>query len=222
MSSLNNKLALFVVAVLIIFYQMYPQASFQVGDIIFQDLDCGPPCDAIEAVTSGYNGAQLSHCGIITEVKGEDFSQIFVIEAIGDGVIKTPLDEFLDRDDRVIVGRLKNDYQYMISDAITYIENHIFGKPYDYIFDLTDDTYYCSEVIYKGFEMADSTQNLFAINPMTFNEPNTDTPFVHWISYYEELNAEIPEGEPGLNPGGISQSDKIEIIYTFNKPNGMK
>ena len=42
------------------------------------------------------------------------------------------------------------------------------------------------------------------------------------MGYYEELNAEIPEGEPGLNPGGISQSDKIDIIYTFNKPNGMK
>ena len=79
MSSLNNKLALFVVAVLIICNQMYSQVSFQVGDIIFQDLDCGPPCDAIEAVTSGYNGAQLSHCGIITEVKGKDFSQIFII-----------------------------------------------------------------------------------------------------------------------------------------------
>ena len=39
MSSLNNKLALFVVAVLIICNQMYPQVSFQVGDIIFQDLD---------------------------------------------------------------------------------------------------------------------------------------------------------------------------------------
>ena len=171
MSSFNNKLALFVVAILIILSQMYPQTSFKVGDIIFQDLDCGPPCDAIEAVTSGYNGAQLSHCGIITEIQGKEFSQIFVIEAIGDGVIKT---------------------------------------------------YYCSEVIYKGFEMADSTQNLFAINPMTFNEPNTDTPFVHWVSYYEELNAEIPEGKPGLNPGGISQSDKIDIIYTFNKPNGMR
>ena len=71
MSSFNNKLALFVVAILIILSQMYPQTSFKVGDIIFQDLDCGPPCDAIEAVTSGYNGAQLSHCGIITEIQGK-------------------------------------------------------------------------------------------------------------------------------------------------------
>ena len=110
----------------------------------------------------------------------------------------------------------------MISDAINYIESSILGKPYDYIFDLDNDTYYCSEVIYKGFEVADSTQNLFAINPMTFNEPNTNDPFVHWVSYYKELDAEIPEGELGLNPGGMSRSNKIDIIYTFKKPSGMQ
>ena len=31
------------------------------GDLLFQDLDCGPFCDAIEKVTEGYRGAQLSH-----------------------------------------------------------------------------------------------------------------------------------------------------------------
>ena len=221
MNRLNERLALIVVVVLLIlFRQSIPE--FQVGDIVFQDLDCGPPCQAIEAVTSGYNGAQLSHNGIITEVNGKKFNQIFVVEAIGDGVVKTPLDEFLERSDKVIVGRLKSDYTYMIPDAISYIENSILGKPYDYIFDLKDDTYYCSEVIYKGFQIVDSKQNLFIVNPMTFNEPNTNNPFVHWVSYYEALNAEIPEGELGLNPGSMSRSDKLDIIHIFNKPTGME
>ncbi len=144
------------------------------------------------------------------------------MEAIGEGVVKTPLDKFLQRSNKVIVGRLKPDYTYMISDAINYIETSILGKPYDYIFDLENDTYYCSEVIYQGFQVADSTQNLFVINPMTFNEPNSKNPFVHWVTYYEELNAAIPEGELGLNPGGMSQSDKIDIIHTFEKPSGMQ
>ena len=90
------------------------------------------------------------------------------------------------------------------------------------IFDLKDDTYYCSEVIYKGFQIVDSKQNLFIVNPMTFNEPNTNNPFVHWVSYYEELNAEIPEGELGLNPGSMSRSDKLDISHIFNKPTGME
>lgn len=221
MNRLNERLALIVVVLLLIFSRQ-STPELQVGDILFQDLDCGPPCEAIEAVTSGYNGAQLSHNGIITEIKGNKFSQIFVVEAIGERVVKTPLDKFLKRSNKVIVGRLKPDYTYMISDAINYIENSILGKPYDYIFDLENDTYYCSEVIYQGFQSSDSTQNLFAINPMTFNEPNSKNPFVHWVTYYEELNAAIPEGELGLNPGGMSQSDKIDIIHTFKKPSGMQ
>ena len=221
MNRLNERLALIVVVLLLILSRQ-SNPEFQLGDILFQDLDCGPPCEAIEAVTSGYNGAQLSHNGIITEIQGNKFSQIFVVEAIGEEVVKTPLDKFLERSNKVIVGRLKPDYTYMISDAINYIETSILGKPYDYIFDLKDDTYYCSEVIYKGFQIVDSKQNLFIVNPMTFNEPNTNNPFVHWISYYEELNAQIPEGELGLNPGGMSRSDKIDIIHTFKKPSGMQ
>ena len=221
MNRLNERLALIVVVLLLILSRQ-SNPEFQLGDILFQDLDCGPPCEAIEAVTSGYNGAQLSHNGIITEIQGNKFSQIFVVEAIGEEVVKTPLDKFLERSNKVIVGRLKPDYTYMISDAINYIENSILGKPYDYIFDLENDTYYCSEVIYQGFQVSDSTQKLFAINPMTFNEPNSKNPFVHWVTYYEELNAAIPEGELGLNPGGMSQSDKINIIHTFKKPSGMQ
>ena len=194
--------------------------SFQVGDIFFQDLDCGPPCQAIEAVTSGYQGAQLSHCAIITFVGTSNYDTILT-EAIGETVIQTTLHDFLNRSNKVFVGRLKNKYQYMIPDAITYIQTDLNGKPYDYIFDINDDTYYCSEIIYEGLKKADNTQELFSLKPMTFNEPGTDSPFVHWVEYYEELGHPIPEGELGLNPGGMSRSDAIEIVHVYEKPTGM-
>ncbi len=41
----------------------------------------------------------------------------------------------------------------MIPDAIAYIQTDLNGKPYDYIFDITDDTYYCSEIIYEGLKI---------------------------------------------------------------------
>ena len=194
--------------------------SFQVGDIFFQDLDCGPPCQAIEAVTSGYQGAQLSHCAIITFVGTSNYDTILT-EAIGETVIQTTLHDFLNRSNKVFVGRLKNEYQYMIPDAITYIQTDLNGKPYDYIFDINDDTYYCSEIIYEGLKKADNTQELFSLKPMTFNEPGTDSPFVHWGEYYEELGHPIPEGELGLNPGSMSRSDAIEIVHVYEKPTGM-
>ena len=210
----------YILFFLIPFFFSCAKQSFQVGDIFFQDLDCGPPCQAIEAVTSGYQGAQLSHCAIITSV-GTSNHDTILTEAIGETVTQTTLHDFLNRSNKVFVGRLIDEYQYMIPDAITYIQTDLNGKPYDYIFDITDDTYYCSEIIYEGLKIADSSQELFSLKPMTFNEPGTDMPFVHWVDYYEDLGQPIPEGELGLNPGGMSRSDAIEIIYFYEKPTGM-
>ena len=35
----------------------------------------------------------------------------------------------------------------------------------------------------------------------------------YWIAHFETNNAEIPENLPGSNPGDLSQSDKIEIVF---------
>lgn len=196
-----------------------PSFTFQEGDIFFQDLDCGPPCDAIEAVTQGYMGSNLSHCAIITEV-GPDLKTTKLAEAIGETVAETTLEEFLTRSNKVLVGRLKEEHTQLIPIALNHIKNNLLGKPYDFIFDISDDTYYCSEIIYEGLQAADSNQTIMLLNPMTFNEPGTNTPFVHWIEYYNELNHEIPEGKLGLNPGGMSRSEGLEIIYMFEKPSG--
>jgi hypothetical protein len=210
----------YILFFLIPFFFSCAKQSFQVGDIFFQDLDCGPPCQAIEAVTSGYQGAQLSHCAIITSV-GTSNHDTILTEAIGETVTQTTLHDFLNRSNKVFVGRLIDEYQYMITDAITYIQTDLNGKPYDYIFDITDDTYYCSEIIYEGLKKADNTQELFSLKPMTFNEPGTDMPFVHWVDYYEDLGHPIPEGALGLNPGRMSRSDAIDIIHVYEKPTGM-
>jgi hypothetical protein len=218
---MNRYILLILIPCFIIINQSCTKQSFEVGDIFFQDLDCGPPCEAIEAVTSGYQGAQLSHCAIITHIGSSEYDTILT-EAIGATVTDITLHDFLNRSNKVLVGRLKEEYQYMIPDAITHIQTNLNGKPYDYIFDSTDDTYYCSEIIYEGLKTADDTQELFALNPMTFNEPGTESPFIHWVDYYQELGHPIPEGELGLNPGGMSQSPAIAIVYVYEKPTGMQ
>jgi len=62
------------------------------GDLLFQDLDCGPFCDAIEKVTQGYNGANFSHIGFVSEDSIDNF--VF-IEAQPTGVDTTHLEVFL-------------------------------------------------------------------------------------------------------------------------------
>jgi hypothetical protein len=50
---------------------------------------------------------------------------------------------------------------------------------------------------------------------MTFKQPGTTQYFDAWVKYYEELKTAIPEGKKGINPGGISRSDKILIKGTL-------
>jgi hypothetical protein len=193
------------------------------GDLLFQDIDCGPLCDAIETVTAGIDGAKFSHVGIVVVTDSGNY----VLEAISAGVKFTPYPEFLARSTdsldrpKVIVGRLKNKYQSYIAQAVSNMEKYL-GKTYDTVFSIDNDAYYCSELIYAGFKEATGDPGFFRLDPMTFKAPGENTYFPAWKKYFEDLGVKIPENEPGLNPGGISKSDKIEIVHVFGFPDGYK
>ena len=42
--------------------------QLEVGDILFQDLDSSPLCDAIELVTPGFENGNFSHIGLVVEI----------------------------------------------------------------------------------------------------------------------------------------------------------
>jgi len=192
--------------------------EWQEGDILFQDGDCGDFCDAIRKVTSGYDGRDFSHNGILIK----DAEEWFVLEAISQGVSQTPLQDFLNRhldqagNPKIIVGRLKAPQRHLIPQALTYASSLI-GKPYDAYFDLENDAYYCSELIHLSLQKANKGKPVFTLHPMTFKDPDTKESFGIWVSYFQALGAEIPENQPGLNPGGMSLDPAIDIIYDFNK-----
>lgn len=185
------------------------------GDLVFQDLDCGDLCNAIEKVTQGVNGASFSHVGVIDVEK----DTAFVLEAIGPGVIKTPFIKFLDRsrdtvgNPKVMVGRLKDESQTNIPEAIKYCKS-LLGKPYDDAFDISNQKYYCSELVYYAFRNSKGGY-LFELKPMTYNDPATGKIFPAWDTYFNELHVPVPEGKPGLNPGGISRSPAIKIVFSY-------
>ena len=209
--------------------------QLQIGDILFQDLDSSPLCDAIEMVTPGYNNYNFSHIGIIIEGGipfttnadsrfeekyfynlEEDFK---VLEAIPNKVTTTHIDSFLNRsldnnhNPKVIVGRLKKRYQYSILDAVKFLKSKI-GVKYDDYFIKDNSKYYCSELIYEAFEK----DSIFKLYPMTFLDPNTRDTMILWQKYYQKLETKIPEGEPGINPGVMSISEKIEIVHKYGQP----
>lgn len=193
------------------------------GDLLFQDLDGSPFCDAVEAVTQGWRGATLTHVGLVAR---DATGAPVVIEALTRGVVETPLAEFLarSRDEegrpKVLVGRVRARHEALIPAAIAAARQRL-GSPYDDVFDINNDAYYCSELVHIAFQEANGGQPLFTVEPMTFRDPRTGETFPVWTEYFEKLGAPIPEGAPGLNPGGMSRAEEIQIIGAYGRPDGL-
>ncbi len=192
--------------------------KLQEGDLLFQDLDSSPLCDAIELVTPGYNGANFSHIGLVVL----DNDTLKVLEAISPKVMITNLDDFINRsfdkngNPKVIVGRLKKEFTNSISNAVSYSKSKL-EITYDEVFLINNETYYCSELIFEAFEK----DSIFQLKPMTFLHPKTKDTLKVWKEYYSDLNTNIPEGNPGINPGIMSLSNKIEMVHFYGIPDGL-
>lgn len=196
--------------------------QLQEGDLLFQNLNCGDLCVAIETATEGVDGKDFSHCAMVVNVN----DTLKVIEAIGEKVQVISLQNFFARSGdttqikNVTIGRVKQEFENLIPKAISNAKL-LLGQPYDDEFLLSNGKWYCSELIYEAFKQANNQNDFFELEPMTFEDPKTQNFFPAWIKYYKELNTEIPEGKEGINPGLISRSNKIQIIKinSFNDIN---
>lgn len=168
-------------------------------------------CEAINEVTSGYQGLKFNHIGMV--FYEED--QPYVIEATWPEVCATPLEEFLAKTPNTMYwGRVKPEFAHLIPKAVAFALRQK-GVAYDSEFIYDNDKYYCSELLYDAF-MEAYGQPFFIMYPMTYKSPDTDTFFPVWVDYYEQLGRPIPEGLPGCNPAGLSLSDKINILGAIN------
>ena len=189
---------------------------FQTGDLLFQVGKSSGLNEAIAEATIGENNIHYTHIGIVSV----ENDTVFVIEATPPEVCKTLLDTFLLRSANwaekpiVAVGRLKQEYREVIPHAIIRAKKRL-GKPYDYIYSSDNDAYYCSELVTLSF-MNSQNMPIFETVSMNFRDANGNLPN-YWIEHFEKHNAVIPENRPGSNPGDLSKSDKIEIVYHFYK-----
>ncbi|MCF2444075.1 hypothetical protein L0657_08915 [Dyadobacter sp. CY345] len=208
MKKISFILALVLSSPFVLQAQIPSNIKLKTGDFIFQDLDCGPLCDAIEQVTKSYGGKHFSHIGLVS-VQNDG---TFIVEAIGKEVQLTPLDIFLKRSkNQMLIGRVKTKYSKIAEDAVTFALKEL-GVPYDDEFLYDNKKYYCSELIYDAFKQANGGKDFFVLEPMTFKKPGSDQFFPVWVGYYKKLGMDIPEAMPGINPGGISTSPNIIML----------
>ncbi len=178
------------------------------GDLLFQDLDCGDLCDAIESVTQSFDNRHFSHIGLVHRRA----DSVYLIEAIGKEVQLTPMAQFLSRStNQVFVGILHKKHRHLGSKAVAFALSQL-GVPYDDVFLYDNGKYYCSELLYEAYKAANKGKDFFSLEPMTFKIPASDQFFPVWIEYYEQLKLPIPQGQLGINPGGISRSPKLKIF----------
>ncbi|QXP62972.1 YiiX/YebB-like N1pC/P60 family cysteine hydrolase [Polaribacter sp. HaHaR_3_91] len=192
--------------------------ELQQGDLLFQNTGTGEIDNAIKDVTATTVSKNYSHVGIAMQ-KNKEW---FVVETIPKkGIRQTPLQKFLNRNknklnkSQTTVARLDSYYQPYISKAIAYGIERI-NTPYDEIFLWDDNSYYCSELVYKMFSSQDLPKDSipFLTHPMTFND-STGNPMPSWVNYYETRNQPIPEGIKGTNPNLMASSPFITFVHDY-------
>ncbi|MGI9651354.1 YiiX/YebB-like N1pC/P60 family cysteine hydrolase [Chryseobacterium sp. RLHN22] len=207
----NNFFRLFaVLAFLIIISGCKNSVSLGLknGDLLFVTAKETGLSGAINNVTQKQKNASFDHIGILQK----DKKGIFVLHAAPKGgsqkqELKGFLKDQSDDEQRVVIYRLKPQFQKNIPDAIEKA-NSMLGKPYNFNYILDENSYYCSDYIERAFRK----DHIFKLEPMTFIDPKTGKTNTFWEEFYAKKNLKVPEGEPGCNPNGLAASDKIECI----------
>lgn len=175
------------------------------GDLLFCAQVKG---NNITDVTQGVGGMKIDHVAIFHRQGGRTFA----LEAIHSGVGLTPIDSFMARREAVLAARLKDTLGVArsVERALEFI-----GRPYDFNFMPDDSAFYCSELVQKCYR--DSRGELvFKPIPMSFHDQSGRiTPY--WHDYYARQGLQVPEGEPGSNPGDLSRSAAICILGIVEK-----
>ena len=200
--------SLFLLILLFINCSSYKKTRLENGDLLFVTAKETGLSGAINNVTQKQKEASFDHIGIAEKINGD----WYVLHAAPKGgsqkqELKYFLKDQSDDGQRVIIYRLKSEYQKTIPAALIKAEAML-GKPYNFDYILNENSYYCSDYIERAFR----EDHIFKLEPMTFKDPKTGKTNEFWESFYQKKNLKVPEGEPGCNPNGLVASEKLDRI----------
>ncbi|MBB6371954.1 YiiX/YebB-like N1pC/P60 family cysteine hydrolase [Chryseobacterium shigense] len=209
----NSKTLLYTVFCVVIVLLQYCSSQavsgkLKNGDLLFVTAKETGLSGAINNVTQKQKEASFDHIGIVEK----ESNHWYVLHAAPKGGsqkqdLKAFLKDQADDGQKVIIYRLKQEYQESISSALKKAESML-GKPYNFNYILDENSYYCSDYIERAFR----EDHIFKLEPMTFIDPKTGKTNEFWTEFYKKKNLKVPEGEPGCNPNGLAASEKLEKI----------
>ena len=161
------------------------------GDLLFH---VAPTDNAITEVTPG----MIDHVAIVINADS-------VIEAVGKGVVITPLDSLLSQPGRYEAASVRRcDRRQSVARARNYL-----GRAYDFLYLPDNDDIYCSELVQLAF-VDRKGRRIFQTVPMSFhNDKGQITDY--WKEFYARYNMEVPEGKPGTNPSELAKRKAVKM-----------
>ncbi len=173
------------------------------GDIIFQTSQSSQS-SAIQFATH----SKYSHMGIIFFRDGKPY----VFEAIRT-VQYTPLDQWIHRgkNGKYVVKRLRNADSLITQQSVKKLKtiaSTFKGKPYDLTFEWSDDSIYCSELVWKIYDRGIGLQ----IGPL---KKLGDFDLSHAAvkaKMKERYGDQIPINETVISPGDMFSSKLLHIV----------
>jgi hypothetical protein len=162
------------------------------GDIVFQDLETSQS-QALKLAT----GSEYTHCGVVFENDGN----FVVYDAVGP-VRVIPLQEWIRKgvNRHVVAKRLDTLRRSLTGETLEQMrlvaERHL-GKDYDLVFDWSDDQMYCSELVWKVYQLGSF---------------RLDHPVVK-AKLQERYGDSVPLDQPVVAPSDLFDSENLKLVY---------
>lgn len=176
------------------------------GDIIFQTSQSSQST-AIQLATH----SKYSHMGMIFFQNGKPY----VFEAIR-SVQYTPLDQWIDRgkSGKYVIKRLRNADRLINPQTIEKLKavaETLKGKPYDLTFEWSDESIYCSELVWKIYERGIGIKvgQLKKLRDFDLSNPAVKN------KMKERYGTDIPMDETVVSPGDIFSSELLKIVSEY-------
>ena len=175
------------------------------GDILFQTSTSSQSL-AIQLVTK----SAYTHCGILQFRRGKPM----VLEAVGP-VQLTPMDEWIARGKggAVWIKRLANADEVLtpkVTANMRAVGEDYMGKAYDHLFEWSDRTIYCSELVWKVYQKALGVE-LGSLEP--FGKLDLTSPEAMRIAK-QRWGGLPPATQKLITPAAIAASPKLTPVYS--------